>query len=152
MKIIYNNKYAYYEYFIEETLEAGIQLTGSEVKSIRGDKVNLKDSFVLIKNNEVFLHNANIVPYEKAGVFGHEAKRDRRLLLHKAEIRKLAEKVQAKGYTVVPTKMYFKDSLIKVEIGLGKGKKLHDKRASIAEKDIKRETDRAIRDYKKGAF
>ena len=152
MKIIYNNKHAYYEYFIEETFEAGIELLGSEVKSIRGDKVTLKDSFVLIRNGEAYLHNANIVPYDKASLFGHEAKRDRRLLLHKAEIRKLAEKVQAKGYTVVPTKIYFKDSLVKVEIGLAKGKQLHDKRAAIAEKDIKRETERAVRDFKKGSF
>ena len=151
-KLIYNNKYAYFEYFIEETFEAGIQLIGSEVKSIRADKVTLKDSFILIRNGEAFLHNANIVPYEKAGIFGHEAKRDRRLLLHKAELRKLKEKVQAKGYTIVPTRLYFKDSLIKLEIGLGKGKQLHDKRAVIAERDIKRDTDRAIRDFKKGKF
>ncbi len=152
IKVIYNNKYAYFEYFIEETIEAGIQLTGSEVKSIRGDKVTLKDSFILVRNGEAFLHNANIVPYAQAGVFGHEAKRDRRLLLHKAELIKLTEKVKAKGYTIVPTKLYFKDSLIKLEIGLGKGKQLHDKRAAIAERDIKRETDRAIRDFKKGSF
>ena len=152
MKIIYNNKYAYFEYYIEETFEAGIELIGSEVKSVRAGKVTLKDSFILIRGGEAFLHNANIVPYEKAAQFGHEAKRDRRLLLHKAEVLKLNEKVKAKGYTVVPTKIYFKDSLIKVEIGLAKGKQLHDKRAAIAEKDVKRETDRAIRDFKKGSF
>ena len=152
MRIIYNNKHAYFEYFIEETFEAGIELWGSEVKSVRAGSVNLKDSFILIRDGQAYLHNANIVPYTQAAQFGHEAKRDRRLLLHKAEIRKLAEKVQAKGYTVVPTKIYFKDNLIKVEIGLAKGKQLHDKRASIAERDVKRETDRAVRDFKKGSF
>lgn len=149
IKIVSNNKKAYFEYFIEDTFEAGISLTGSEVKSIRGDKVQIADSFVYIKNGEAFLKNANIVPYDKGSFYNPEARRDRKLLLHKREIKKLEEKSQQKGYSIVPTKLYFKGSLIKLEIGLARGKKLYDKRETIAQKDTERRTQREIREFLK---
>lgn len=147
-KIIATNKKAYHDYFIEDTYEAGIQLVGSEVKSIRLGNVNLKDSFALIKNNEVFLYNAHISPYEKGSYYNPEPKRTRKLLLHKLEIDKLRSKVERKGYTLVVTKLYFKQSLVKVELALAKGKELHDKRQTLKEKQLNREAERALRDYR----
>lgn len=147
-KLIATNKKAYHEYFIEDTYEAGIQLVGSEVKSIRVGNVNLKDSFALIKNNEVFLYNAHISPYVKGSYYNPEPKRTRKLLLHKQEIDKLRGKVEKKGYTLVVTKMYFKQALVKVELALAKGKELHDKRAALKEKQLNRETERTLSEYR----
>lgn len=147
IKIIDNNKKAYFDYFIEDTYEAGIELVGCEVKSVRQGHVNLKDSFCVIKNNEVWLMNAHIKPYDKGSYFNVDAKRSRKLLLHKREIDKLRGAVTQKSYTIVPTKMYFRQGLVKVEIALAKGKELHDKRKSIADKEAKRTIERTIKQY-----
>jgi SsrA-binding protein len=146
VRIVCNNKKAYHEYFIEDTFEAGISLTGAEVKSIRADKVNIGDAFVLIRDGQALLKNVNIVPYEKGSFFNAEAKRDRKLLLHANEIARIKLKAEAKGYTVVPTKLYFKDNLVKVEIALARGKQLHDKRETIARRETKRRMERDARD------
>ncbi|NLL55992.1 MAG: SsrA-binding protein SmpB [Clostridiales bacterium] len=147
-KIVATNKKAYHDYFIEDTYEAGIQLVGSEVKSIRLGNVNLKDSFAIIKNNEVFLLNAHISPYEKGSHYNPEPKRTRKLLLHKQEINKLRAKIERKGYTLVVTKMYFKQALVKVELALAKGKEMHDKRRALKEKQLNREVARAMSQYR----
>ena len=141
-KLIANNKKAYHDYFIEETYEAGIELVGTEVKSLRMGKCSIKESYVDIEDGEVFVQRMNISPYEKGNIFNKDPLRKRKLLLHKYEINKLIGKQQQKGYTVVPLKVYFKDSRVKVEIGLAKGKKLYDKREDIAKKDMKREAER----------
>lgn len=146
-KVIATNNKAFHDYFVEEKIEAGIVLAGSEVKSIRLGRVNLKDSFVFIKKGEPYLCNAHVSPYEKGSVFNPEPRRDRKLLLHKEEIRRLRAKVEQKGYTLVPISIYFEKALCKVEVGLCRGKQLHDKRASIAERDQKRELDRAIKNF-----
>ena len=146
-KTIANNKKAYHEYFIEDTMEAGIELQGSEVKSARLGNVSLKESFAIIRKGELYLLNAHFSPYNKGSFFNPEAKRDRRLLLKKQEILKLKAKVEQKGYTLVATKIYFKDALVKVEIGVAKGKELHDKRQSLKEKQQKREIQRVLKDY-----
>ena len=142
---IAQNKKAFHDYFIEENYEAGIVLVGTEVKSIRNGKVNLKDSYGVFKNGELFLINMHISPYEKGNIFNKDPLRTRKLLLHKAEIRKLENQVKMKGYTIMPLKVYLKGSLVKVEIGLARGKKLYDKRQDIAKKDAQRE---AQRDFK----
>jgi SsrA-binding protein len=147
IKLICNNKKAHFEYFIEETYEAGLVLSGSEVKSIRADRVNINDAFVLLRGGEAYLKNVNIVPYEKGSHFNPESKRDRKLLLHKTEISRLQSKIEAKGYTVIPTKLYLKNSLVKVELGLGRGKQLHDKRETIARRETDRKINREIREY-----
>lgn len=147
-KIIATNKKAYHDYFIEETYEAGIELKGSEVKSIRLSRVNLKDSFALVKNGEVFVLNVHISPYDKGSYFNEDPMRTRKLLLKRQEINKLRGKVEQKGYTLVPTKLYFKDSLVKVELALCKGKELHDKRKDIKNKENKRTAERAIKEYR----
>ena len=134
-KIIATNKKAYHDYFIEDTLEAGIALEGHEVKSLRLNNVNMKDSFAIVKNGEVFLVGMHISPYKMATMFKIDPMRNRRLLLHKSEIRKLKQKVEQKGYTLVPTKLYFMDALVKVELGVARGKELHDKRDAIQEKE-----------------
>lgn len=149
IKIIATNKKAYHEFFIEEVLEAGLVLTGTEVKSLRQGKVNLKEAFCRIKNGEVFINNMNISPYEQGNRENHDPTRERKLLLHQAEIVKLARKVDERGLTLVPTKIYFKESRAKLEIGVGRGKKLHDKRESLKEKQHSRETARALRDHSK---
>lgn len=148
MKVIATNKKAYHDFFIEETYEAGIQLVGSEVKSLRGGGVNLKDSFAVIKNGEIFLVNAHISPYKMGSYFNPEPRRDRRLLMHKKEIARLQGKVEQKGYTLVVTKIYFKDALVKVELALAKGKELHDKRRALKEKQVNRDVARAMADYR----
>lgn len=148
MTIVATNKKAYHEFFIEETFEAGIQLVGSEVKSIRNGGVNLKDSFAIVKNGELFLINAHISPYKMGSFYNPDPRRERRLLMHKREIDRLAGKVQQKGYSIVVTKMYFKQSLVKVEVALAKGKELHDKRNALKEKQLNREVSRALADYK----
>lgn len=145
MKLIANNKKAYHDYFILETYEAGIALHGTEVKSLRMGKCSIKEAFIRVENEEVFIYGMHISPYEKGNIFNKDPLRVRKLLLHKYEIRKLLGKTKEKGMTLVPLKVYLKDSLVKVEIGLVKGKKLYDKRQDIAKKDQQRE---AQRDFK----
>lgn len=141
-RLIANNKKAYHDYFIEDKYEAGIALHGTEVKSLRQGKCSVKESFLRIENDEVFIYGMHISPYEKGNIFNKDPLRVRKLLLHKDEIRKLKAKIAEKGYTLVPLKVYFNQSLVKVEIGLAKGKKLFDKRHDIAKKDQKREAER----------
>ncbi|MCL2861576.1 MAG: SsrA-binding protein SmpB [Firmicutes bacterium] len=144
MKIIEKNKKAYHDYFIEETFEAGIALEGNEVKSIRVNGISLRDSFCHFDKGELFLKNAHVNPYEKGSHFNAEPRRNRKLLLNKHEIKKLIGKIAQKGFTLVPTKVYFKGNYLKVEIGLAKGKKQHDKRETLKEKQLKRESEREI--------
>ena len=148
MKIITENRQAKFEYFIDETYTAGIVLEGAEVKSIRLGNVNLKDSFCSIYQGEVYLKNAHISLYDKLGAFNStNAKRDRKLLLRRAEINKLVGKIKEKGYTLIPLSMYFEGSLIKLSIGLCRGKHTYDKKESIKQKDIQRSVDRQLKDY-----
>jgi SsrA-binding protein len=142
IKLIANNKKAYHDYFIDEKYEAGIELAGTEVKSMRMGKCSVKESFVRIDKGEVFVYGMNISPYEKGNIFNKDPLRVRKLLLHRAEISKLDGKMATKGYTLVPLQVYFKGSLVKVEIGLARGKKLYDKRDDIAKKDQRRELER----------
>ncbi|MBQ0058594.1 MAG: SsrA-binding protein SmpB [Lachnospiraceae bacterium] len=144
-KQIANNKKAYHEFFIEKTYEAGIELVGTEVKSLRMGKCSIKESYVQIKDGEVFVIGMHITPYEKGNIFNKDPMRVRKLLLHKEEIRSLIGKTKEKGYTLVPLRVYLKKSLIKVEIGLAKGKKLYDKRESLKEKEDRREAARAVK-------
>lgn len=145
VKTIANNKKAFHDYFIEDRLEAGIELAGTEVKSIRAGKVNLKDSFCQVKNGEMMVYAMHISPYEKGNIFNRDPMRDRRLLLHKREILRLQAKVQQDGYALIPLSLYLKDSRVKVELGLARGKKLYDKRATAAERSAKRDMDRAMK-------
>jgi len=145
MKIVAQNRKAYHDYFIEETLEAGMVLTGTEVKSLRDAKANLMDSYVLIKDNEVFLFNCHISPYTHGNIMNHDPVRTRKLLLHKKELAKLQAKAAQKGYSVIPLKLYFKDGRAKAEIGLAKGKKQYEKRETIKKKEADREIQRAMR-------
>ncbi|MCU6760837.1 SsrA-binding protein [uncultured Roseburia sp.] len=145
VKLIANNKKAYHDYFIEETYEAGISLHGTEVKSVRMGKCSVKESFIRIENGEVVAYGLHISPYEKGNIFNRDPLRPKKLLLHKSEINKISGKISEKGYTLVPLKVYFKGSLIKVEIGLAKGKKLYDKRQDIAKKDQRREAERSFK-------
>lgn len=144
-KLIANNKKAYHDYFILDTYEAGIALHGTEVKSLRMRKCSVKESFIRLENGEVFIYGMHISPYEKGNIFNKDPLRPRKLLLHKAEINKMIGKTKEKGMAIVPLKVYFKGSLVKVEIGLARGKKLYDKRNDIAKKDQQRE---AQRDFK----
>ena len=144
-KTIAVNRQASFEYFLQDKQEAGIALHGTEIKSIRMGNCNLKGSFVEIKEGEAFIVDMHIAEYKQGNRFNHEAKRPRKLLLHKQEIKKLAEKVKLKGFTIVPTKIYFSRGMVKVEIALAKGKELHDKRQSLKEKEQKREVDRAMK-------
>lgn len=144
-KLIANNKKAFHDYFIEDTYEAGIALKGTEVKSLRMGKCSIKESFLRIENNEVYIYGMHISPYEKGNIFNRDPLRVRKLLLHKDEIRKLQGRITEKGYTLVPIKVYFSKSLVKVEIALAKGKKLYDKRDSIAKKDMRREAEREFK-------
>lgn len=137
-----NNKKAYFDYFIEDKWEAGIELFGTEVKSLRMGKGNIKESYVKIEKGEVYIYNMHISPYEKGNIFNRDPIRVRRLLLHRSEIRKMIGATAEKGYTIVPLQIYIKNGLVKLEIGLGKGKKNYDKRDSIAKKDAKREMER----------
>lgn len=149
MKTICENREARHEYFIVETYEAGISLDGGEVKSIRLGNVNLKDSFCSISSDGVFIKNMHISIYDRSGAYNvREAKRDRRLLMHKSEIRKLRAKTQEKGFTVVPLRLYFKDALIKVEVALCKGKHTFDKKQALMDRDIKRAAERDVRNFK----
>ena len=144
-KLIANNKKAYYDYFIDEKYEAGLVLHGTEVKSLRQGKCSIKEAYIQIINGEVFVINMNITPYEKGNIFNKDPLRVRKLLLHKCEIMKLNGKIAEKGYTLMPLQVYFKGSLVKVQIGLARGKKLYDKRDDLAKKDAKREIDRAFK-------
>lgn len=141
------NKKAQYDYNIEDTYEAGIVLTGTEIKSIRMGKANLKDSYAVIKNGECFLLNMHISPYDKGNIFNHDETRTRKLLLHKKEIYKIKDKIDIKGYSLIPIKLYFKGNLAKILIGVGKGKKLYDKRDSIKKRDMEREMAKNIKKY-----
>lgn len=145
VKSVANNRKAFHDYFIEDRYEAGISLCGTEVKSIRAGKVNLKDSFCQVKNGELFVYAMHISLYEKGNIFNRDPMRDRKLLMHKREILKLQAKIQQDGYALVPLSLYLKDSKVKVELGLAKGKKLYDKRATAADRSAKREIDRAMK-------
>lgn len=141
-KLIANNKKAYHDFFILDTYEVGIALAGTEVKSLRMGKCSIKESFIRIENGEVFIYGMHISPYEKGNIFNKDPLRVRKLLLHRSEINKLLAKIKEKGMAIVPLKVYFSGSLVKVEIGLARGKKLYDKRDDIAKKDQKREAER----------
>ncbi|KXL52880.1 SsrA-binding protein [Anaerotignum neopropionicum] len=141
-KLIAQNKKAYHEYFIEEVFQAGISLVGTEVKSLRAGKCSLKESFIRIENEEAYIYNMHISPYEQGNIFNKDPLRVRRLLLHKNQIRKIAQESQAAGYTIVPLKLYFDRSLVKLDIALAKGKKLYDKRDTIAKNDQKRQAEK----------
>ncbi len=147
MKIVATNKKAYHDYFIEETYEAGIALSGTEVKSVRLGKVNLRDSYVTLKSGEALLVGAHISPYEKGSYFNVDPLRIRKLLLHKTEIRRLKARTEQKGFTVVPLKIYFKDSLVKVEIGLCRGKDLYDKRETLKRREEERKLGRIKKEF-----
>ena len=149
IKLIAQNKKAFHDFFIEETYECGIELVGTEVKSLREGRVNLKDSYASVSNGEVYIKNMHISPYEKGNIFNKDPLRERKLLLHKYEILKLVGKIKEKGYSLIPTKIYLKNSLMKVELALAKGKKLYDKREDIAKKDAKRDMERKLKDYNK---
>jgi SsrA-binding protein len=150
IKVVTENRKARHDYHIEETYEAGIALQGTEVKSLRLGQANLRDSFARVENGEVILYNAHISPYDKGSRFNHDPKRQRKLLLHKSEIRRLIGKTQQQGLTLIPLKIYFRRGLAKVELALAKGKKLHDKRQDLAAKDAQREIERAFRGRQRG--
>lgn len=146
IKIASQNRKAFHDYFVEERFEAGIELFGTEVKSIRAGTLNLKDAYCGVKDGELFLHGMHISPYEKGNIFNKDPLRVRRLLMHKREIRKLHASVMRDGYTLVPLSVYFKDAKVKVEVGLCKGKKNYDKRAAASQKDAQREMDRTLKE------
>ncbi len=148
-RIIAQNRKAYHDYFVDEKYEAGIALFGTEVKSVRGGAVNLKDSYCTVKDGELYALGVHISPYEKGNIFNREPRRDRKLLMHKKEIMKLGGLMTQKGYTLVPLSMYFSGKNVKVEVGLCRGKKLYDKRDALAEKQTNREIDRRMRDQSK---
>ena len=145
VKLIANNKKAFHDYFIEDKYEAGISLAGTEVKALRQGKCSIKESFIRIEKGEVFIYGMHISPYEKGNIFNKDPLRVKKLLLHKYEINKMAGKIAEKGYTLVPLQVYFRGSLVKVELGLAKGKKLYDKRQDIAKKDQKREAEKEFK-------
>ena len=146
VKVVATNRKAFHEYFISDTFEAGVALVGSEIKSIRAGRVSLQDGYVAFENGEAWLVNVHIAQYDPASRQNHDPKRRRKLLLHRREIDRLAGKVQEKGFTVIPTRLYLKDGRAKVEIGLAKGKRLYDKREAIAKRDSQRQVDRALKE------
>ncbi|NMB46846.1 MAG: SsrA-binding protein SmpB [Firmicutes bacterium] len=146
IKIIANNRKAHHDYHIEETYEAGIVLTGTEVKSLRLGRANLRDSYAVVENGELFLYNMHISPYTQGNMFNHEPKRTRKLLMHKREIMRLMGQTQEKGYTLIPLKVYFRRGKAKLELALAKGKRLYDKREAIARRDEKRRIDRILKE------
>ncbi|MBR5231178.1 MAG: SsrA-binding protein SmpB [Clostridia bacterium] len=148
IKSIASNRRARHDYFVEETYECGLALHGTEVKSIRQGHVNLKESYAHVKNGELFVESMHISPYEQGNIFNTDPMRPKKLLMHKAEIRKLAQLVQRKGYTLIPLQLYLKDGRVKLELGVCVGKHLHDKRASAAERDAKLEAARAVREQR----
>jgi len=143
-KTLATNRKAYHDYFIEDTFEAGIVLTGTEIKSVRAGQINLRDSYATIRDGELWLINSHIAAYRGGSYFNHDPRRDRKLLMHRREINRLVGKVQEKGLTLIPLRVYLKNNLAKVEIGLARGKKQYDKRATLREKDSRREVERAI--------
>lgn len=149
MKTIAQNKKARHDYFVEETYEAGIELCGTEVKSLRAGRVNLKDSWCSIVDGEIFVNGMHISPYEQGNIFNRDPMRVRKLLMHKKEILKLYGTVKQTGYSLIPISLYFKDSKVKLQVGLCKGKKLYDKRADMAERSAKRDMERAIREQRR---
>ncbi|MCZ7661621.1 MAG: SsrA-binding protein SmpB [Thermoleophilia bacterium] len=150
VKLIAQNKKAYHDYHIEETFEAGIVLTGTEVKSLRQGRANLRDSYAAFEGGELYLIGVHISPYEQGNIFNHDPLRNRKLLMHRSELKRLVGKIQRTGYTMVPTKMYFKDGRAKVEVALARGKALYDKREALARKDAQRDVERALRERQKG--
>ena len=146
IKIAAQNRKAHHDYFVEETYEAGVELYGTEVKSVRQGTLNLKDSYCVVKNGELFVYSMHISPYEKGNIFNKDPMRVKRLLMHKREIRKLHALVQQDGFALVPLSIYFKDSRVKMELGLCRGKKNYDKRAATAQRDAKREIDRTLKE------
>lgn len=148
-KLISRNRKAFHDYHVDETYEAGIVLTGTEVKSVRAAKVNLRDSYARVEGGELFLYNMHISPYDQGNRFNHEPLRVRKLLMHRSEINRLYGKVREKGYALVPLKVYLKRGLVKVELALARGKRAYDKRHALAEKDSRREMDRAFRERQK---
>ena len=149
IKVVATNRKARHDYAIEDTIEAGIVLIGSEIKSIRGGQVNLRDSYASIEGGEVWLHNTHIAPYDPASRFGHEPRRKRKLLLHKRQIARLASRVQEKGYTLIPLRMYLRNNRAKVELALARGKRQYDKRAAIAKREDQRRAQRALREHER---
>ena len=145
IRLIANNKKAFHVYFIDDTYEAGVELFGTEVKSLRNGKCSIKEAFIRIEKGEVYVYGMHVSPYEKGNIFNKDPLRVKKLLLHRYEIQKLEGKIAQKGYTLVPLKVYFKGSLVKVEVGLARGKKLYDKRQDIAKKDQKREAQREFK-------
>lgn len=145
IKLIAKNPTAKHNYFIEDTIETGIVLSGTEIKSIRNGKVNLKDSYAGIKDGEVYIYHMHISPYEHGNIYNKDPLRDRKLLLHQREIAKLMGFIKQKGYSLIPVSLYFKGNLVKLELGIGKGKKLYDKREDMAKKDAQREIDRQMK-------
>ena len=152
IKLVAQNKKAYHDYFIEDKYEAGIELAGTEVKSIRRGNVNLKDAYCLVKDGEMRVHGMHISPYEQGNIFNKDPLRPRRLLMHKREILRLFAKVKQDGYALVPLSIYFRGPRVKLEIGLAKGKKLYDKRDSAAARDAKREMDRTMKSHRRGGY
>jgi SsrA-binding protein len=152
IKTIATNRKARHDYFIEETYEAGIVLTGTEIKSVRNGQVNLRDSFAVIKEGEMWLMNAHISAYKQGAYANHEPRRQRKLLMHRREIERLAAKLDQKGLTLVPLRVYLKDNLAKVELGLARGKKQYDKRATLREKETRREIERTVARHHKGSW
>jgi SsrA-binding protein len=149
-KTIATNRKARHDYFIEDTFEAGLVLTGTEIKSIRAGRVNLRDSFAMVKEGELWLMNAHIAPYDQGTYTNHEPRRPRKLLMHRREINRIAGKLQEKGFTLVPLRLYLKNNRAKVELGLARGKKQYDKRAALREKETRREIDRVVARHRKG--
>ncbi|MCI6699073.1 SsrA-binding protein SmpB [Porcincola intestinalis] len=147
VRLIANNKKAYHDYFIDETYEAGIALVGTEVKSLRMGKCSIKEAYISMVNGEALIYGMNISPYEKGNIFNKDPLRPRKLLLHRQELNKLWGAIQQKGFAIVPLKVYLKGSLVKVEIGVARGKKQYDKRADIAKRDAKRSMERAFKEY-----
>ena len=145
VKLIANNKKAYHDYFIEDTCEAGIALHATEVKSLRMGKCSIKEAFIRVEKGEVFVYGMHISPYEKGNLFNRDPLRVKKLLMHRYEINKMSGKITEKGYTLVPLRVYLKGSLVKVEVGLARGKKLYDKRADIAKKDMRREAEKEFK-------
>ncbi len=150
IKTVATNRKARHDYFIEETYEAGLVLTGTEIKSIRAGRVSLRDSFAMVKDGELWLMNAHVAPYDQGTYANHEPRRPRKLLMHRREINRIAGKLQEKGFTLVPLRLYMKNNRAKVELGLARGKKQYDKRAALREKETRREIDRAVARHWKG--
>lgn len=150
VKNIATNRKARHDYHIDDTYEAGLVLTGTEIKSIRAGRVNLRDSYATLKEGELWLMNTHIAPYDQGSYTNHEPRRPRKLLMHRREINRIAGKIQEKGFTLVPLRLYLKNNLAKVELGLARGKKQYDKRAALREKETRREIDRAVAHRWKG--